>query len=189
MAEFPYLRNSTVRKLDDMGGTSGSTPPYQPAAEASKVCAYNQSRERFLSVDVEAGDFSPAVLNARLPEITPGSSQAVWVIPCRGISPTSVRVPLDLLYLNANGVVLCAVDSFPISQVPASSASAASVVALPAQTIASTGTSRGDQLLLCPPEEMKRRLQAIADAKVENHAAGGTVPGQSPSPDLCPTGL
>jgi hypothetical protein len=183
MAEFPYLRNATVRKLDDMGGTGGSSPTYQPGMDASTVCAYNKTRERFLSVDVGAGDFSPAVLNARLPEITPGSSQALWVIPCRGISPTSVRVPLDLLYLNANGVVLYAVDSFPISQVPASSTSAASVLALPAQTIASTGTSRGDQLVLCPPEEMKRRLQAVAEARIENPAAGSTPSGQSPAPN------
>ncbi|MGA7110397.1 MAG: PilZ domain-containing protein [Terracidiphilus sp.] len=183
MAEFPYLRNATVRKLDDMGGTGGSSPTDQPGADASKVCAYNKTRERFLSVDVESGDFSPAVLNARLPEITPGSSQALWVIPCRGISPTSVRVPIDLLYLNANGVVLYAVDSFPISQVPASSTPAASVVALPAQTIASTGTSRGDQLVLCPPEEMKRRLQAVAEARIESPAAGSNVSGQNPTPN------
>ena len=183
MAEFPYLRNATVRKLDDMGGTGGSSPTHQPGADAGKVCAYNKTRERFLSVDVESGDFSPAVLNVRLPEITPGSNQGLWVIPCRGISPTSVRVPIDLLYLNANGVVLYAVDSFPISQVPASSTPAASVVALPAQTIASTGTSRGDQLVLCPPEEMKRRLQAVAEARIESPAAGNTVSGQSQAPN------
>jgi hypothetical protein len=162
-----------------MSPAGDSRTMFQPSAEGSKVCAYNQTRERFLSVDVEAADFSPAVLSARLPELTPGCSLGLWIVPFRGISPTSVRVPIDLLYLSANGVVLYAVDSFPISQVPCSGATAASVVALPAQTIVSTGTRPGDRLLLCAPEEMKRRFQQIAEAKSRGEGEGGAVSGQA----------
>ncbi|HEY6490586.1 MAG: PilZ domain-containing protein [Terracidiphilus sp.] len=164
MAELPYMRNATVRKLDG-GGNAGSSSQFVPGAEPSKVCAYNQTRQRFLSVDVEAADFSPAILNDRLPTLTSGCGLGLWIVPFRGVSPTSVRFPIDLVYLNADGVVLCVVDSFPISPVPPLSAQASSVLALPAQSISSTATCRGDQLLLCPSEEMKQRLQQLAEAK------------------------
>lgn len=177
MADLPYNRNATVRKLDGNGGNAGSSSQFVPGAEPSKVCAYNQTRQRFLSVDVEAADFSPAILNDRLPTLTSGCGLALWIVPNRGISPTSVRFPIDLVYLNADGIVLCVVDSFPISSATPASAQAASVLALPAQSIGSTGTCRGDQLLLCPSEEMKQRLQQLAEAKPES----SSEPAQSAS--------
>lgn len=174
MKELPYIRSATAPKLDGAGtGASGS----QPGAEPNKVCAYNQTRERFISVDVDAGDFAPALLNTRLPSLTTGCSTALWIVPFRGISPTSVRFPIDLVFLNERGVVLYTVDSYPISQIPASGTAPASVLALPAQSIASTGTSRGDQLLLYPSEEMKLRLQQLAKAKAANQVEWSDVSG------------
>jgi PilZ domain len=175
MAELPYLRKATARKFETLGG-GGSSNLFHPGPDGSKVCAYNQTRQRFLSVDVEAGDFSPVILNRRLAALTSGSGLALWLVPFRGISPTSVRFPVDLVLLNARGVVLHVVDSFPISQAPSGSAQAASVVVLPAQSIGVTGTSHGDQLLLCPSEEMKQRLQQIEQSGVESQTEQGAAP-------------
>jgi hypothetical protein len=154
MPEQRYIREAAVR---------GELP----GAEASHCCAYNQTRERFLCADVEAGDFPAANLDSRLAALTPGAGSALWIHPFRGISPTSVRVPIDLVYLDRSCVVLDAIESFPLSSVSSSSAPAASVLALPANAIASTGTQPGDQLFLCPPEEMKRRLQQLLSARTE----------------------
>jgi hypothetical protein len=172
MAEIPFTRNATVRKLETQGGGTGSPNVFQPGPEGAKVCAYNYTGQRFLSVAVEAGDFSPVILNRRLPTLTAGSGGALWIVPFRGISPTSVRFPVDLVFLNASGVVLQAVESFPISQPSSSGSRAASVLVLPEQTISATGTASGDQLLLCPPEEMKQRLQKMAQASTASAAAG-----------------
>lgn len=172
MQDLPRIRSATAPKFEGLGGGASG---FQPGAEPSKVCAYNQTRERFISVEVDAGDFAPAVLNTRLPSLTSGCGTALWIVPFRGISPTSVRFPIDLVFLNQRGVVLFTVDSFPISQVPTSGTAPASVLALPAQSIASTGTSRGDQLLLYPSEEMKLRLQQLAQAK--SHAERSEISG------------
>lgn len=133
------------------------------SVESSRCCAYNQTSERFLSADVEVADFSTAQLESRLASLRPGSGAALWIIPFRGISATLVRVPVDLLYLDQDCVVLAAIESFPLSLLPPSGKPAASVLALPAHTIASAGTSSGDQLILCGPAEMTRRLQQISD--------------------------
>ncbi len=168
MTDQRYIRESVVR-----GETS--------AAGAGKCCAYNQTRERFLCAQVASGDFHASSLEAHLSTLAPGSGTALWLIPFRGISPTSVRVPIDLLYLDRNCVVLEAVESFPISSISSSSAPAASVLALPANTIASVGTRPGDQLILCDPEEMKWRLQQLLAAKAQTQAESGVVPTPEPA--------
>ncbi len=166
MPDQRYIRDSAVRgELIGLG--------------ASKCCAYNQSRERFLSADVGAGDFPVSGLDAWLATLAPGSGAALWIVPFRGISPTSVRVPLDLLYLDRNCMVLDAVESFPISG--ASSTPAASVLALPANTIASAGTRPGDQLILCSPEEMKQRMHQLHSANAVAQAEQYAVPGADPA--------
>ena len=175
MKELPYIRSATAPKFEGTPGAA-SAPGSQSAAEPDRVCAYNQTRERFISVEVDAGDFAPAVLNTRLPSLTSGCGKALWIVPFRGISATSVRFPIDLVFLDERGVVLYTVDSFPISQVPAAGTAPASVLALPAQSIASTGTSRGDQLLLYPSEEMKLRLQQMAQAKADRQAERNSEP-------------
>jgi len=177
MKELPYIRFATAPKLDGAGGGASG---FEPGVEPSKVCAYNKSRERFISVDVDAGDFAPAVLSNRLPSLTSGCGAALWIVPFRGISPTSVRFPIDLVFLDERGVVLSTVDSFPISSVPTSGTAPTSVLALPAQSIASTGTSRGDQLLLYPAEEMKLRLQQLAQDKAESQSQASELSGSGP---------
>lgn len=127
---------------------------------APRCCAYNQSGERLLCAEVEAADFSAAALEDRMTALAPGSSLALWVIPFRGISPASVRTALDLLYLDANCVVLDAVESYPNSRVDPSSKPAATVLILPAGAIAASRTRSGDQLILAGADEVKRRLRA-----------------------------
>ena len=152
MPDQSYIRESVARQ-----------EPH--AAGALKYSAYNWTRERFLCGEIEGGDFSASGLEARLRTLTPGASTAIWITPFRGISATSVRVPIDLVYLDANCVVIDAVESFPLSSVSSSSRPAESILALPSNSIASAGTRAGDQLILCESQEMKQRLQQMMGAR------------------------
>jgi hypothetical protein len=178
LAESPYFRASVARKVEAKipGAAFPSGDGSNP--EGSKYCAYNQDRQRFLCANVEVADFSTS-LEARLPGVTPITGAGLWIAPIQKISPTSVRVPLDLVYLDCNSVVLDAVESFPISQTTALIASATSLLVLPSQTIGLTGTQPGDRLLLCDPDEMKLRLEGMSDPNVEARSAQG--PASSPS--------
>jgi hypothetical protein len=130
--------------------------------EARKQCAYNQTRGRVLGLEVDAGDFSPASLDDRMPALTPKSGAGLWLVPFRGISAASVLTPLDLIYLDGNCEVIDVVEAFPISQGSTSVEPAASVLALPTRTIDSTKTQTGDRLLLCAAEEMTWRIKRMA---------------------------
>ena len=87
-------------------------------AEPQKCCAYNETKLRFLGLDIDAGDFTVASFEDRLSALTPKSGAGIWLLPFRGISASSVHIPVDLLYLDRNGTVLDAVESFPISRFP-----------------------------------------------------------------------
>jgi len=140
-------------------------PEEDPAPGPDRYCVYNQSQERFISTDVVAADSSNDSTDARIRSIGPGGKAALWIFPYREISPTSVRFPLDLVFLSNDCVVLNTVESFPISGARSSCAQAASLLAFPADTLAQGEIVPGDQLIISAPEEMKRQLKRLQDAK------------------------
>jgi hypothetical protein len=161
MPQRSYYLDSVVRKDVNQRPAAESSPAARNSADTRKHCAYNQTRERFIGADVDTTDFSIASLNARLPVFPPNSGAGLWLIQCRSISPISVRVPVDLVYLDRHCAILDIVESFPISTVSAASPPADSILVLPSGTIRSTETQPGDQLILCPADEMQQRLNDI----------------------------
>jgi hypothetical protein len=147
-----------------------------PQFESGQCCVYNQTGERFLSAEVEAGDFTASSLDTRLQTLSPTGGTALWLVPFRGISPISVRMPLDLIYLDPECVVIETVESFPIFRVSDTSRPAASVLVLPPQTIASTGTRAGNQLIFRSPIEMKLVLEQLARIKAEGQQGRAATP-------------
>lgn len=162
--------------------------------ESVKHCVYNQTTECFLGLEVDAADFSEALLEDRLPALTPESGAGLWMIPFRGIPPARVRLPLDLIYLDQRCCVIEVVESFPQARVSASSRPATSVLVLPAHSIQSSQTKAGDQLVLCPASEMVNHLNPRSSSSDIGYvdeddfampnadrapASGGTVTAQS----------
>lgn len=173
---MPVFRDSAVWKIGNQGPAAVYSQDGLNSVESRKYCVYNETRERFIGVDVDAADFSRTILDDRLPTLTINSGTGLWLTPFRGISPLGVRVPLDLIYLDADCTVIEAVESFPISRVSPASPPAASVLVLPSGTVNSTQTQSGDHLGICVPDEMKRRLQRLADT------AGDIDAGQESAP-------
>jgi hypothetical protein len=178
MGELRFLRKSAIGTTVECEATAGDRLPRHASAEPRALCAYNQTRGKLLGVEVEVADFSPSSLESRLPALTPQSGIALWIVPFRGISPANIHVPVDLLYLDRNNAVLDVVEFFPIGRVSPSSMPAASVLALPADTIGLVGIMLGDQLILCPPEEMEQRLRDLLKAEA------GDREKLSPSPSV-----
>ncbi|MGB0063179.1 MAG: PilZ domain-containing protein [Terracidiphilus sp.] len=133
--------------------------------DSRKHCAYNQTRECFLGLEVKAGDLPPAEAGDWISAHPLKSGEGVWMIPFRGISAADSLAPLDLIYLDQDRRVIDIVESSPIFQVSLSSPHADSVLALPAHSIYSSQTQPGDQLVLCVAEEMGTELQRLNSAR------------------------
>ncbi len=157
-AGFPATRQNAALK---------AAPGEPSAASAQIYCVYNLSRERFVASSVGAVDAYSDSPEARLRTLEPHAGTGLWICPCLEISPSSIRFPLDLIYLDSDCVVLATVASFPLASPADLGKDAGSVLALQANTVAEGEIQVGDRLVLAAPEEMMQRLQSIKDAKTE----------------------
>ncbi len=168
-----YHSDATVRKDANLRPAEASVAA-PPSLDTGKQCAYNQNRERFLSAEIDAVDFSTSsLIDNRLPSLAPGAG--LWLVPFMGISATSVRIPVDLIYLDSECMVIDTVESFPLARGSVQSLPSISVLVLPAETIRTTETQLGDRLMVCAPEEMKRRLKKLATGGADTKADAGVA--------------
>jgi Uncharacterized conserved protein len=153
-----------------MAETDLSNAALSHASEGSSAhCAYNQTRECFLALDVLATELSYINIGQILATRSFKSGEGIWLRPFHGIPTKGLFAPLDLIYLDAQFRVLEVVESFPTFQASTVIARPASVLVLPAHSIYSSQTQAGDQLILCVAEEMETRLEQLA--------SGGEDPG------------
>ena len=145
---------------------AGAGSPWMGAAmEARTHCAYNQTRECFLGLEIAAADLPFPALAEKMKSLLLRSGEGLWITPFRGLPTTEIPAPLDMIYLDEEGRVLDVVESFPTFRVSTSCPRPASVVALPAHSIYSSQTQPGDQLVVCVAEEMEQRLSALASGR------------------------
>lgn len=130
-------------------------------SEPQGHCAYNQTRECFLGLDVKVVDLTPGNLGEFIAAHPLKSGEGLWMIPFHGIQSVGIPVPLDLIYLDEECRVIDMVESYPTFQVSSFSPRPRSVLALPAHSIYTSQSQLGDQLVLCVAEEMERQLQEL----------------------------
>ena len=114
---------------------AGDPPGAGGDMDLQKLCAYNQTRECFLGLEVALADFTYADLKDRVNALALKSGQGLWLNPFAGLPEVGLRVVLDLLYLDQDCRVTEVIESVPSFHVNASSPSPASVLALPAHSI------------------------------------------------------
>ena len=160
--EFPATRQNVALKI---------APAQIAAAHGPRYCVYNQTREHFVATGVEAVDASAGELEAHLRRLDPGGQTGLWILPCREISATCIRFPVDLVYLDNDGVVLEAIASFPLAAQTISSDRAASVLALPANSAVEGEIHADDRLIVSSPEAMRRHFEEMQKAAADAHEA------------------
>jgi hypothetical protein len=165
----------------DQGPGAGHSRKAGGIMESRKLCAYNQTRECFLGLEVDGADLSLAKLKDRISSLTLKSGEGIWLAPFRGLPEWGIRVPLDLLYLDKDGRVIDVVESYPVFRANASTPPPESVLALPTHSIYSSQTQTGDQLVLCAADEMQKRLERFTGvAAAATAVQGPTVPASVP---------
>lgn len=157
-----------AHKLDFAAGAFEKDPvaPYSPRAggsmESQKLCAYNQTRECFLGLEVTAANLSYSNVKTRMATLSFKSGEGLWMVPFRGMPESGMHIPFDLIYLDDDCRVIDLVESFPTFRASSSGPRAASVLVLPTHSVYSSQTQSGDQLVICAAEEMERRLERFS---------------------------
>jgi uncharacterized membrane protein (UPF0127 family) len=163
LMERAEMADGTPRKE----GAAAKPPGTGVTMESQTFCAYNQTRECFLGLKVQAGDLPSTHVADLMLEKPLKSGEGVWMKPFRGIAATAMPAPLDLIYLDEECRVIDLAESFPTFQVSSSSPRPQSVLALPAHSIYSSQTQSGDQLVLCVAEEMEKQLERLTNTREE----------------------
>lgn len=175
LAEIRWLKELEKSRKAASGTAVLSRDIWQPAPQGARFCAYNRTRQRFLSNQVDICDADPNILEVRLASFVPGAGTALWVTPQGELPLTIFRFPVDLVYLDRNYAVHDTVESFPLSTSGPSKVFAASVLILTARTISSVGIKRGDQLILCGSEEMELFLSQPQSSGTQDATPPATV--------------
>lgn len=114
----------------------------------SRGQAFNQTRQVYVArelalanthwtrlrglVGTSAGDF--------------GNGRGLWIVPCHGVHTLAMGFPIDVAYLDQDRVVIHIERELRPWRFAAVRMQAASVLELPSQALAQTGTQMGDKI-------------------------------------------
>jgi len=110
--------------------------------------AFNRTRRAFLATQLSvAGTYWSrlrGLMGAAATNFCAG--QGLWIVPSHGVHTLAMRFPIDVVYLNEDGVVIYAKPNLKPWRVAAVRMGAASVLELPHDTLQATGTAIGDHI-------------------------------------------
>lgn len=123
-------------------------------------CVYNQTNECFLSLGATLGD-RPFARFTRWIGLGRRADEGTWFRPYEAHRALTLFGTRDLIYLDARQRVVHLVESFSALRTVPPRHEAATLLALPVHTITSSQTRLGNQLLICAPAEMERKLRKL----------------------------
>lgn len=140
-------------------------PEIAEGMETKVCCAYNMATGSSISTKVGVADLALQPLRA-LKMLMDGLAldgvSSLWLRALPG-PPLMMRIfPFDLVYLDEQQRVIEAVELAPGVPFPDYTIEVASALILPLRTLASARVKKGDQLIICAPEEIDLRIAAVA---------------------------
>jgi uncharacterized membrane protein (UPF0127 family) len=115
------------------------------AREETRLRVANLTRESVLAERMEVADHGANRRKGLLGRDGLGAGEGLWIKPCEAVHTFGMRFAIDLVYLDRRNRVRKVCRSVPAWRISGCLV-AASVMELPAGTIAATATQRGDIL-------------------------------------------
>ncbi len=116
----------------------------------TRFVARNETRNELLADRAERADAVLARLKGLLGRDGLGAGEGLHIVPCNSIHTFFMRFPIDVLFLDADGVVIRALDRVVPWRATRIYGRAASVLELPDGVLRSTGTLAGDRVSFLP---------------------------------------
>jgi len=146
-------------------------------------CVFNQTGESFVALNIRRADTPIARLRGLMGQFRLKSGEGLWVVPSHGIHTVGLLTPIDLIYLDASKRVIHLVEHLSPFRIAPFLLKSSSILELAPHTIYSSQTHVGDQLLICPPEEIEAYLvKSTADENLPAAKTAASSRRRGPTP-------
>jgi hypothetical protein len=119
-------------------------------------CVFNRTRESFLGLRVASADTLFMRLKGALGKLGLKPDDGIWLAPSSGIHTIGMLFPIDLVYLDAANRVIHLVEHLGPGRISPIRIGCASILELESRSIYASDTRVGDELIICPPEDINR---------------------------------
>jgi uncharacterized protein len=121
--------------------------------------AYNRTRQAPLATELSVAATHWSRLRGLMCTSAAGfgSGSGLWIVPCHGVHTFAMNFPIDVAYLDSGKNVVHVEHNLKPWRIARVSRKAASVLELPASTLASTGTQIGDMIEISWPGGSKAK--------------------------------
>jgi uncharacterized protein len=118
--------------------------------------AFNQTRQLYLATDLVVADTHWSRLRGLLglSESDFRNGCGLWIRPCRGVHTLAMRFPIDVVYLDQAGIVVHIESGLRPWRFAPVRLRATSVLEVPQNIVASTGTALGDRIEIRMKEDV-----------------------------------
>jgi uncharacterized membrane protein (UPF0127 family) len=110
--------------------------------------AFNRTRQTYLATRLRMAETHWSRLRGLM--LANGSAfgegHGLWIVPSHGVHTFAMRFPIDVVYLNADKVVVYMKQNLQPWRIAAVRQQAASVLELPGGSLGPTGTKVGDEI-------------------------------------------
>ena len=110
--------------------------------------AFNRTRGAYLATELSLATTHWSRLRGLMGTdvATFSAGKALWIVPCRGVHTFAMRFPIDVIYLDRGQVVVHVENNLMPWRMAPVRMRAVSVLELPPNTLADSGTLVGDEL-------------------------------------------
>lgn len=119
-------------------------------------CVFNRTRESFLGLRVASADTLLMRLKGALGKLGLKPDDGIWLAPSQGIHTIGMLFAIDLVYLDAANRVIHLVEHLGPGRISPIRTACASILELQSRAIFASGTRVGDELIICPPEDIDK---------------------------------
>ncbi len=110
--------------------------------------AFNRTRRAYLATQLSIADTHWSRLRGLMGADPAGfrAGRGLWITPSHGVHTFAMRFPIDVAYLNGGKAVIYMAQALKPWRVARVITEAKSIIELPENTLASTGTTIGDEI-------------------------------------------
>lgn len=110
--------------------------------------AFNRTRQTYLATDLSVAATHWSRFRGLMGTETASfyGGKGLWIVPCRGIHTLAMNFPIDVVYLDADKLVVHVEENLKPWRVGRVTLRATSVLELPGETVKASGTVIGDAI-------------------------------------------